>query len=119
MRAWQGGAPCRRNWDHEHHAGFSRPANAGRSACAARPQDIRAQFLIEAATLSALGGTVGVVIGIGLAHAIAAMADWPSIISLAAILLSVGSSTLVGILFGFYPAHRASRLNPIEALRQE
>ena len=90
-----------------------------RLAVGARPRDIRAQFLIEAATLSTLGGAVGVALGVGAAHVIATMAGWPSLVSPEAILLAVGFSALVGIFFGFYPAQRASRLDPIEALRRE
>ena len=90
-----------------------------RLAVGARPRDIRAQFLIEAATLSTLGGAVGVALGVGAAHVIATMAGWPSLVSTDAILLAVGFSALVGIFFGFYPAQRASRLDPIEALRRE
>jgi putative ABC transport system permease protein len=90
-----------------------------RLAVGARPRDIRAQFLIEAATLSTLGGAIGVALGVGAAHVIATMAGWPSLVSPDAILLAVGFSALVGIFFGFYPAQRASRLDPIEALRRE
>ena len=90
-----------------------------RLAVGARPRDIRAQFLIEAATLSTLGGAVGVILGVGAAHAIARLAGWPSLVSPDAVLLAVGFSALVGVFFGFYPAQRAARLDPIEALRRE
>ncbi|HEX2552794.1 MAG TPA: ABC transporter permease [Microvirga sp.] len=90
-----------------------------RLAVGARPRDIRAQFLIEAAALSTLGGAVGVMLGVGAAHAIARLAGWPSLVSVDAILLAVGFSALVGVFFGFYPAQRAARLDPIEALRRE
>ena len=73
---------------------------------------------MEAATLSTLGGTVGVGLGITAAHVLATLGNWPLLMSLDAILLAVGFSALVGIFFGLYPAQRASRLNPIDALRR-
>jgi putative ABC transport system permease protein len=90
-----------------------------RLAVGARPRDIRAQFLIEATTLATIGGAIGIGIGIGAAHAIARAAGWPSLISPDAVLIAVVFSALVGIFFGFYPAQRAARLDPIEALRRE
>jgi putative ABC transport system permease protein len=90
-----------------------------RLAVGARPRDIRAQFLIESATLATLGGAIGVALGVGAAHAIARLAGWPSLVSADAILLAVGFSALVGVFFGFYPAQRAAKLDPIEALRRE
>lgn len=89
-----------------------------RMAVGARGRDILWQFLIEATTLSALGGLFGVLLGIGLAQAISLSFGWPSLISLEAIAIAVGFSGLVGIFFGFYPARRAARLDPIEALRR-
>ena len=90
-----------------------------RLAVGARPRDIRAQFLIEATTLSTIGGAIGVVVGVGAAYAIAQAAGWPSLVSANAVLIAVAFSSLVGVFFGFYPARRASRLDPIEALRRE
>jgi putative ABC transport system permease protein len=90
-----------------------------RLAVGARPRDILSQFLIEATTLSTIGGALGVGLGAGAAHLIAQLAGWPSLVSTNAIALAVGFSALVGIFFGFYPARRAARLNPIEALRRE
>jgi putative ABC transport system permease protein len=90
-----------------------------RLAVGARPQDIRGQFLVESATLSLLGGMIGIVVGIGAAAAIAAFAGWPILISLASVLVAVCFSAAVGIFFGHYPAFRASRLDPITALRFE
>ena len=90
-----------------------------RLAVGARPRDILGQFLIEATTLAIIGGAIGVALGVGAANAIASAAGWPSLISPDAVLLAVVFSGLVGIFFGFYPARRAARLDPIEALRRE
>jgi putative ABC transport system permease protein len=90
-----------------------------RLAVGARPRDILGQFLIEATTLATIGGAIGVALGVGAANAIASAAGWPSLVSPDAILLAVVFSGLVGIFFGFYPARRAARLDPIEALRRE
>ncbi len=90
-----------------------------RMAIGARAMDIRMQFLIEALVLSLLGGLIGVISGIGLALFIGAAFNTKVVISFAPILLSFGFSGLVGIGFGYYPAHKASLLNPIDALRYE
>jgi putative ABC transport system permease protein len=90
-----------------------------RLAVGARPRDILSQFLIEATTLSTIGGAIGIALGSGTAYAVAQLAGWPSLISTNAILIAVGFSALVGIFFGFYPAQRAAKLDPIEALRRE
>src|SRR5215213_3020019 len=90
-----------------------------RLAVGARPRDIRGQFLIEATTLATIGGALGVALGVGAAHAIARAAGWPSLVAAEAIVIAVAFSALVGIFFGFYPAQRAARLDPIEALRRE
>jgi putative ABC transport system permease protein len=90
-----------------------------RLAVGARPRDILGQFLIEATTLATLGGAVGVALGTGAAWAIAQAAGWPSLVSPPAVAVAVLFSALVGIFFGFYPAQRAARLDPIEALRRE
>jgi putative ABC transport system permease protein len=88
-----------------------------RVAVGARPRDIRRQFLIEAAALAGIGGLIGVASGIAAAYAIATGAGWPLLIQTSSIVLSVAFSGLVGVFFGWYPALRASRLDPIEALR--
>jgi putative ABC transport system permease protein len=90
-----------------------------RMAVGARRRDIRRQFLIEAVTLSLVGGLIGAVFGVGGAVIVAAEADWPILISPWAIVLASAFALLVGISFGFYPAHRASRLDPMVALRYE
>jgi putative ABC transport system permease protein len=90
-----------------------------RLAVGARPRDILWQFLIEAVTLSTIGGAIGVVLGMGAAQGIASLAGWPSLVSVEAVVLAVAFSGLVGVFFGFYPARRAARMDPIEALRRE
>jgi putative ABC transport system permease protein len=90
-----------------------------RMAVGARRRDIRRQFLIEAMTLAAAGGVIGALVGVMVAAAIAWKAAWPVLISPWALLLACGFAGLVGIIFGLYPAYRASRLDPIVALRFE
>ncbi len=90
-----------------------------RMAVGARRRDIRRQFLIEAVTLALIGGLIGALLGSVGAMAIAWQAEWPILISPWAIVLACGFSGLVGIAFGFYPAYRASRLDPMVALRFE
>jgi len=90
-----------------------------RLAVGARGRHVRLQFLLEAMLLTLLGGVGGVAIGIVASHLTAQSLDWPSVISLPTIGLGLCISTLVGLLFGYYPAFLASRLDPIEALRFE
>jgi putative ABC transport system permease protein len=90
-----------------------------RMAVGARRRDILAQFLIEAVTLAAIGGLIGVGLGIGAAIGIAYFTDWPVRVAPAAIVVAVGFAAVVGVFFGFYPARKASRLEPMEALRFE
>jgi len=90
-----------------------------RLAVGARRRDILGQFLIEAATLTFLGGVVGAVVGIGTSIAIGVLAEWPIVIDLGAVLLAVGFAAVVGAVFGYYPARRAAHLEPIEALSTE
>ncbi|MBI3031369.1 MAG: ABC transporter permease [Candidatus Rokubacteria bacterium] len=90
-----------------------------RMAVGARRRDILAQFLVEALTLSLVGGLVGVGLGLVASYGIATLAEWRTLIQAESILLAFGFSGAVGIFFGFYPARKASRLDPIEALRYE
>jgi len=90
-----------------------------RMAVGAKTWDIRLQFIIEAVTLSLIGGIIGIVLGITSSRIISTMAGWPTIVSPFSIFLAFGFSGLVGIFFGFYPAYKASLLNPIDALRYE
>ena len=90
-----------------------------RLAVGARGSDILLQFLIEATTLSLLGGLIGVGLAFGVAALIAQFSDMPVYITAGPILYSFGFSAAVGIVFGFYPARKAASLDPIEALRYE
>jgi putative ABC transport system permease protein len=90
-----------------------------RMAVGARRRDIRRQFLIEAVTLAIVGGVIGAVVGSAAAGVIAWQAQWPVLISPWGIVLACGFSAFVGVAFGLYPAYRASRLDPMIALRYE
>ncbi|MFZ3073161.1 MAG: ABC transporter permease [Thermodesulfobacteriota bacterium] len=90
-----------------------------RMAVGAKTWDIRLQFIIEAVILSLIGGTAGIVFGIGGSFLISSLAGWNTIVSVFSVLLAFGFSAMVGIFFGFYPAYKASFLDPIEALRRE
>jgi putative ABC transport system permease protein len=90
-----------------------------RMAIGAKTWDIRLQFIIEALTLSLVGGVAGIIAGISGSELISMLAGWTTIVSPFSILLAFGFSGLVGIFFGFYPAYKASLLDPIDALRYE
>ncbi len=90
-----------------------------RMAVGARGARILAQFLTESVLLCLMGGIVGIGVGRCASQIIAHVLKWPVSVSIGAILISAGVSAIIGILFGFYPAWRASRLNPIDALRHE
>ena len=88
-------------------------------AIGAKEKDILTQFLIEAVVMTLFGGIIGIVLGISGAFLIALVVGIPFVISIPAVILAVGVSTLVGVVFGLYPARRAARLSPIDALRYE
>jgi putative ABC transport system permease protein len=88
-----------------------------RMAIGASRTDVMMQFLIEALALSMIGGLIGIVLGMICSHLTASFAGWPLRIEASSILLAVGFSAAVGIFFGYYPARKAARLDPIEALR--
>ncbi|MBI2963636.1 MAG: ABC transporter permease [Deltaproteobacteria bacterium] len=90
-----------------------------RMAVGAKSRHILLQFLVEAITLSMAGGLAGALLGVGSARAISFFADWPTLVSPTAIVGSILFSGAVGVFFGFYPARKASRLDPILALRYE
>ena len=90
-----------------------------RMAVGARTRDILGQFLVEAVTLSLIGGLAGVALGIGTSVLIAELAGWRIVLSAHAVGLAVAFAFVIGVFFGFYPARKAARLNPVEALRFE
>jgi putative ABC transport system permease protein len=90
-----------------------------RMAVGARPRDIQRQFLVESSFLSFLGGMIGVAVGVVASNVITNVARWPTIVSPESVIVAFIFSAAVGIFFGFYPARKAARLDPIEALRYE
>ncbi|MEO8100426.1 MAG: ABC transporter permease [Acidobacteriota bacterium] len=90
-----------------------------RQAVGAKTQDILAQFLVEAVTVSLLGGLIGIITGVGVSVALANLAGFNTLVSMTSIFGAVGFSALVGVFFGYYPARKAAYLDPIEALRYE
>ena len=90
-----------------------------RMAVGAKGQDIMVQFLAEAIVLSLVGGIAGIAVGVASAKLISALLHWPILTSAPAIALSFFFAGFVGVFFGFYPARKASMLDPIEALRYE
>ena len=90
-----------------------------RMAVGATPLDILMQFLVEALTLAIAGGMVGVTLGVFSAGRLAARFGWPMLVRPDVVIISVAFSGIVGVVFGLYPARKASRLDPIEALRFE
>ena len=90
-----------------------------RMAVGARSRDILLQFLVEAVTLSSLGGLIGIGLGLGTAELLSKVAGWPTLVPMTAVVVSFVFSAAIGIFFGFYPARKAARLDPLEALRFE
>jgi putative ABC transport system permease protein len=90
-----------------------------RMAIGARERDIRRQFITEAIVLSLAGGAVGIAAGLVTSRALADAAGWPALVSVNTIMIATAFSTATGLIFGYYPARRASGLDPIEALRFE
>jgi putative ABC transport system permease protein len=90
-----------------------------RMAIGARGGDVLMQFLVEAVVLSVFGGSIGIAVGFGISEGLTRFLGWPTAISPDAIMLAFGFSAITGIFFGFYPATKAAKLDPIEALRFE
>ncbi len=90
-----------------------------RMSVGARERDILLQFLTEAIVLSLLGGIIGIGVGVLSSNLISHLAGWKTLVSIGAIALAFLFSASVGVFFGFYPARKASKLDPIEALRYE
>jgi putative ABC transport system permease protein len=90
-----------------------------RRAVGALRRDIRFQFLVEALSIALLGGLAGVALGVGIAEVVASYAGWPTVVTPASIAIATGVSSAVGLFSGIYPAIRASRLDPIEALQHQ
>jgi putative ABC transport system permease protein len=90
-----------------------------RLAVGARGKDILSQFLVEAITLSTIGGVLGILLGALGTWLVAELAEWPVQLSVLSVILAVGFSAVIGIFFGYYPARKASSMQPIQALRYE
>ena len=88
-------------------------------AIGAKQKDILTQFLVEAVVMTLIGGIIGIILGVAGAFAVSKVAGIPFVVSIPAIVIAVGVSTLVGVVFGLYPARRAAQLSPIDALRHE
>ncbi len=90
-----------------------------RMAVGARPMDILLQFIVESLVLSLIGGFLGLALGAGIVTWVGKTLGWPVLIRMDSVFVSIGFSALIGLVFGFYPAFKASRLDPIDALRYE
>jgi putative ABC transport system permease protein len=99
---------------------FERTREIGvRRAVGARKHDIWKQFLVEALTISLFGGIIGILFGFAVSRLVAFYAEWSTVVTGSSIAMSFGVSAAVGLVFGLYPAVRAARLDPVEALRYE
>ena len=105
--------------DEDTHAAVCVIGDQVRRAMGARQVDIRNQFVMEAFAVTVTGGLLGIAMGLAIAKGVAAYAGWKTIVTFWSIALSVGVSAAVGLVFGSYPAMRAARLDPVEALRYE
>ncbi len=90
-----------------------------RKSLGAKRRDIMSQFIVEAATTSVIGGIIGIIFGIALSHLLAPLMDITAVTTVGSVLLSFGISAAIGISFGFFPANKAAKLNPIDALRHD
>ena len=90
-----------------------------RVALGARQRDIRHQFLMEAVSLCIAGGTIGVLLGVFATAVVARWSGWPVVVGIDAVLVALGFAVAIGMFFGWYPARKAARLLPVEALRSE
>ena len=90
-----------------------------RLAVGARRRDVLLQFLVEAVVMSLIGGTLGVVAGIATARGLTAVLEWPTDVTASTVAMAFGIAAFVGVAFGYYPARRASQLDPIDSLRYE
>jgi putative ABC transport system permease protein len=90
-----------------------------RKALGAKNSSIRFQFIMESVVLCIIGGVIGILLGIALGAFGAKLLDFPASASISSILLAFGFSGVIGVFFGFYPANRAAKMNPIDALRYE
>jgi putative ABC transport system permease protein len=90
-----------------------------RRAIGARQRDVVRQFLIETTIISLTGGVAGILLGVALSQLIGVLAGWSTIVTTSSIVLAFGVSVAIGIVFGLYPAIRASRLDPVTALHYE
>ena len=90
-----------------------------RMATGAKKTDVSRQFLVEAVTLSSVGGLVGLLVGLMLAQLVTLVLGWPATVTLVSVVVALGVAAAVGVIFGYYPAQKAAMLDPIDALRAE
>jgi len=90
-----------------------------RLSVGARDVDVLLQFLVESIVLSLAGGAIGIALGFGISHAVTSLLQWSAVVTPSAVAMSFGVAAAIGVFFGFYPARKAARLNPIDALRYE